>query len=102
MSELVKYDGDLAYSEYERDRAEERLADEKKKRELLYRRNHGITVIASWLVEQNVVTIWVHDERVNDSAEFIVPNSEVLTWHEHPFAHPDANIRAYSQSDNGS
>lgn len=91
----------MPYSEVERDRAEQRLALEANKKELLVRRNNGIHVIAYWLMKENVCTIWLLDERTNSSVEFPVPNDEVTEWFNHPFAHPDCNLPKYEQRNNG-
>lgn len=77
----------IPYTESRRDEVELELAN---KRELAERHSQGIQVIAYWLVKQNVCTIWVSDERTNVAAEFEVPNEEVMSWFNHPYAHPNA------------
>lgn len=73
MSELI------LYTETQRDELEQELAQVANKRELAERHNHGINVIAYWLVKENVCTIWVQDERTNSASEFVVPNDEVFS-----------------------
>lgn len=58
--------------------------------EINRRSNNGITVVAYWLMKENVCLIFVHDRATNDASEFVVPNDEVGKWFAHPYAHPDA------------
>lgn len=90
----------VPYTETRRDQLEQELAAMANRRELDYRTNNGITVIAYWLVKENVCTIWVQDERTNSSCEFPVANEEVMEWFNHPYAHPDAQVPQYEQRHN--
>jgi hypothetical protein len=87
----------IPYTETRRDQLEIELAEMANKRELDHRTNNGITVIAYWLVEQNVTTIWVHDERTNSAREFEVPPDEVMEHFHHPYANKNALITPYEQ-----
>jgi len=90
----------LPYTETRRDQLELELAAMANKRELNHRTNNGITVIAYWLMAENVTTIWVHDERVNAACEFEVPHDQVMEYFTHPFSNKQANIKPYQQSSN--
>lgn len=76
------------------------LAETLNKVELIRRSNNGITVVGYWHRSEDEVSIYVHDARVEESAEFTVPNDEVMNYFNHPFSHPDADLRTYKQSEN--
>jgi Flp pilus assembly protein CpaB len=60
------------------------------KPEINHRHSAGLTVIAYWLRQHNICTIYVQTE--DGAAEFVVPNDRVGDYFMHPFSHPDANI----------
>lgn len=90
----------LPYTELDPDEFRREVEQIDNKRELNRRSNNGITVIAYWLMRENVCLIFVHDARTNDATEFIVPNDEVSEWFDHPYAHKDAQVTPYEQRHN--
>lgn len=91
----------MPYTEAQRDHVEVQLASQANKREIDFRQSDGITVIAYWLMKENVCLIYVQDDRTNSAAEFSVPSEEVGHWFIHPFAHPDAQMPRYLPAQNG-
>lgn len=91
--ELMPY----SLQEAHRDDVEQRLAREANKREINYRQSGGYTVIAYWLMKENVCSIYVEDEYTHASVEYEVPNYEVGVWFLHPLAHKDANFPPVSE-----
>lgn len=73
--------------------SEQEVLDEQhyNKPEINHRHTSGITVIAYWLRQHNICTIYVQTE--DGAAEFVVPNDKVMEYFTHPFSHPDAQIR---------
>jgi hypothetical protein len=78
----------MPYTEAERDMLETQLYN---KPEINHRHQAGLTVIAYWLRQHNICTIFVQTD--DGAAEFVVPNDRVGDYFEHPFSHPDAQIR---------
>jgi len=74
-------------------KTEQELLDEQhyNKPEINHRHDSFITVVAYWLRQHNIVTIYV--ETADGAAEFVVPNDRVMEYFDHPFSNPDAIIR---------
>lgn len=71
------------------------------KREINRRSSNGITVVAYYLMREQVALIYIHDARVNQAAEYEVDPSEVMEEFNHPFANPNSwGITEYRQSEN--
>ena len=79
---------------------EQAILDEQayNKPEINHRFNSGVTVIAYWLRQHNICTIYVQTD--DGAAEFVVPNDEVMEWFNHPLAHPDAMIPRQQRTSN--
>lgn len=92
MSELIRY------SEAQRDELEDELAN---KREINRRSANGITVVAYWLMREQVALIFVHDAQTNGSVEFPVPPGEVMEWFNHPFANQQCVLPVYEDEYDG-
>lgn len=90
----------IRYTEDQRDELELMLSEQANKVDLMERYNNGLRVIAYRAMKECVNTIYVHDERVNDSCEYVVDDDEVLEWFYHACAHKDFNIREYRQGSN--
>lgn len=71
------------------------------RREFNRRSNNGITVIAYWLMREQVVLMYVHDARVNQYAEYEVDPADVTEEFHHPFANKNTfSIDQYAQGSN--
>lgn len=90
----------VPYTETDRDELEQMLTEQANKVNLRERAANGMRVILYHLMKENITLIYCQDERTNSAAEFEVPNSEANVWFDHAFAHQDANLEPYQQSQN--
>lgn len=80
------------YTETHRDIVEERLLSEHNKKELDQRYSAPWTIIAYYLVKEQVCTIYIHDDSLKVSVEYVVPGDKLSESFAHALAHPDANF----------
>jgi hypothetical protein len=90
VSELIKYEANQLNKEADA------LAN---KREINRRDGDGLTVIAYWLVRENIVLIQVDDKHTKSSAEFIAPNDQVMDRFNHAFVYADMKPYPQEQDD---
>lgn len=73
------------YTDFEQEMLDEQLYN---KPEINFRSDNFVRVIAYWLRQHNICTIYV--QTADGAAEFVVPNDRVMEYFEHPFSHEDA------------